>query len=284
MIEGATIILEPFKDLGKAWEGDKIPTINRVVEGLWVRLEHLRAWYRKNSNKRHGVTFAKKLEEILQIRFPNCNAGTFVYSAGNYLDPCFKGVHLKSFGRQHFFNDTKAELEILSEKLSPTDVNDDEEDQDMQEVVAGVPLSPTSKLVQKHKKTEELSDMFSSPFSIECERYEAGQYPPKDCERLMWWKHHQDEYPRLAKVAKYILGIPASSATSERIFSAGGLTVSNMRCLLEESKVEDILLVRLNLIKVEDMEKRDGLGEDSVTVRQRSMSHIMGEEELEDSD
>ena len=53
--------------------------------------------------------------------------------------------------------------------------------------------------------------------------------PPKSCDRLSWWKQHELEFPRLAQCAKYILAIPASSATSERIFSAGGLTVSNLR-------------------------------------------------------
>ena len=43
----------------------------------------------------------------------------------------------------------------------------------------------------------------------------------------------------LSKLAKYILPIPASSATSERIFSAGGLTVSHLRCQLDDGKVED---------------------------------------------
>ena len=49
------------------------------------------------------------------------------------------------------------------------------------------------------------------------------------------------------------------SATSERIFSAGGLTVSNLRASLDDTKVEDILLVRLNLLKVEVVEKGLGL-------------------------
>ena len=37
------------------------------------------------------------------------------------------------------------------------------------------------------------------------------------------------EFPLLAKCARHILAIPASSATSERFFSAGGLMVSSKR-------------------------------------------------------
>ena len=39
----------------------------------------------------------------------------------------------------------------------------------------------------------------------------------------------------------------------------GGLTVSNLRASLDDTKVEDILLVRLNLLKVEVVEKGLGL-------------------------
>ena len=66
------------------------------------------------------------------------------------------------------------------------------------------------------------------------------------------WVNHE----RTKKLARYILGIPASSATSERVFSAGGLTVTNLRCSLEDEKVEDILKIRLNLSKVEAEEKK----------------------------
>ena len=52
--------------------------------------------------------------------------------------------------------------------------------------------------------------------------------------------------------ARYILAIPASSATSERIFSAGGLTVTNLRNSLVEDMVEDLLMIKLNLEKVEE--------------------------------
>ena len=43
--------------------------------------------------------------------------------------------------------------------------------------------------------------------------------------------------------------------STERIFSAGGLTVTNLRASLDETKVEAILLVHLNLMKVDQMEK-----------------------------
>ena len=46
MIEGICEVLEPFRELGKLWEADKVPTVNRVVEGLYVRMINLKEWYK----------------------------------------------------------------------------------------------------------------------------------------------------------------------------------------------------------------------------------------------
>jgi hypothetical protein len=35
---------------------------------------------------------------------------------------------------------------------------------------------------------------------------------------LMWWKRKQHEYPHLARLARRVLAIPASSVTVERLF------------------------------------------------------------------
>lgn len=44
-----------------------------------------------------------------------------------------------------------------------------------------------------------------------------------------WWKEHETIYPTIAKVAKNILCIPASSASSERVFSTAGNIVTSKR-------------------------------------------------------
>ena len=36
---------------------------------------------------------------------------------------------------------------------------------------------------------------------------------------LSWWRAHEAEFPDLAKAAKVLLAIPASSAPVERVFS-----------------------------------------------------------------
>ena len=69
---------------------------------------------------------------------------------------------------------------------------------------------------------------------------------------MAWWKAHEEHLPVLAKVARKILAIPASSAKSERVFSTGGLVVTAKRGRLSPSKVEDLILLKQNLSRVRD--------------------------------
>ena len=52
-----------------------------------------------------------------------------------------------------------------------------------------------------------------------------------------FWDQHGASYPRLQKVAMAILCIPASSASSERVFSNAGFVVNDKRTRLDPSTV-----------------------------------------------
>lgn len=82
---------------------------------IYDKLAQLKKWYSNISNRR-------SLESNLQDRFPDCMAGRFIYAAGNYLDPVFKGVHLKAFNEDYFAS-TKNQLEDLANREFSDDVN-----------------------------------------------------------------------------------------------------------------------------------------------------------------
>lgn len=44
---------------------------------------------------------------------------------------------------------------------------------------------------------------------------------PGECP-LFLWKDDEDRFPRLSKVGRTVLGIPANSKPSERVFSVAG--------------------------------------------------------------
>ena len=57
---------------------------------------------------------------------------------------------------------------------------------------------------------------------------------------LMWWKQHQEEFPRLARMARQYLAVPASSASPERLFSSVGFVKSDLRGSLLDTTLIDV--------------------------------------------
>lgn len=63
---------------------------------------------------------------------------------------------------------------------------------------------------------------------------------------LVWWQQHKKFFPGLAVVAREFLCTPATSACVERFFSAGGLTINQLRTRLSSTTVEQLLFLKLN--------------------------------------
>ncbi|XP_077270177.1 E3 SUMO-protein ligase ZBED1-like [Temnothorax americanus] len=67
-------------------------------------------------------------------------------------------------------------------------------------------------------------------------KYVAETQIDHNLDLCAWWKAHEVCFPAVAKIARQILCIPASSATAERVFSSAGNIVSAKRsCLLPEN-------------------------------------------------
>ena len=55
---------------------------------------------------------------------------------------------------------------------------------------------------------------------------------------MNWWKVHAEIYPDLSRMARDYLGIPATSASSERLFSSGSNLITNKRNNLNEDTIQ----------------------------------------------
>ncbi len=60
---------------------------------------------------------------------------------------------------------------------------------------------------------------------------------------LGWWKNNSGVFPLLSRLARSIFSIPASSSSSERNFSAAGLTFNQRRTALKPSTVDALLFL-----------------------------------------
>lgn len=77
--------------------------------------------------------------------------------------------------------------------------------------------------------------------------YECIPALSDDANPLQWWSGQQNTLPLLAKYARKYLAIPASSVPSERIFSRGGLIVTDNRVCLTGNNVEMLVMTSMNV-------------------------------------
>lgn len=61
-----------------------------------------------------------------------------------------------------------------------------------------------------------------------------------------WWKNHADKFSRFVPLARKYLAIPATSTSSERVFSTAGNIVSNKRCNLNPEYVDKLVFLYQN--------------------------------------
>jgi hypothetical protein len=72
----------------------------------------------------------------------------------------------------------------------------------------------------------------------ELDRYLAAPTISTRTDILEWWKYNAREYPRLARIARDYLAIPATSAPAERVFSGGADLITKKRGSLNEDSIQ----------------------------------------------
>lgn len=62
-----------------------------------------------------------------------------------------------------------------------------------------------------------------------------------------WWKEKEAAFPTLAPLARKYLATHAASASSERLFSTAGNTVTTKRARLRDENVENVVFLHSNM-------------------------------------
>jgi len=95
---------------------------------------------------------------------------------------------------------------------------------------------------------------FTSPEkpTDDCERKAYLNEKPVSGDPLSWWKENESKYPRISKLARRYLAVPATSVPSERIFSSAGLLVNKLRNRLCPDIVDNIIFLNKNRIPLSD--------------------------------
>ena len=64
---------------------------------------------------------------------------------------------------------------------------------------------------------------------------------------LEWWAKNSKLFPNLARMARQFLGVPASSATVERLFSVVGMDFAGKRKSTHAETLAELAFTKLNL-------------------------------------
>ncbi|CAM9225809.1 unnamed protein product, partial [Laminaria digitata] len=98
---------------------------------------------------------------------------------------------------------------------------------------------PEPETAQSRRKEE-----YEAQLTAELLQYRGMKPLREDANPLQWWEEHRSTLPLLKELAARVLCVPASSASSERLFSKAGLTLTKQRARLTGSRVAQLVTVR----------------------------------------
>jgi hypothetical protein len=76
---------------------------------------------------------------------------------------------------------------------------------------------------------------------------------------LEWWKKNRSSFPLIAKVAQKYLSVPATEASSERVFSVASNIITKRRNRLTPEHSEDLIFCHESLDLAQEWAAKHGL-------------------------
>ena len=86
----------------------------------------------------------------------------------------------------------------------------------------------------------------STDHSAELQKYIIDPHEDEKMCPIKYWKEYQSVYPSLAEFAVVVLGIPASSAPVERLFTIAGKNFRPERSQLANVIFQKLMFIRCN--------------------------------------
>lgn len=236
-------LLDPFEKATRQLSKDKEPTICFVYPWYQKLKNHLNSF---NCETDENTQVIDECIELLINGMDQKYQIKDIHKTATIFDPRLKSLKnlFNEEERKRLYNMAIRDVEITlgTDVKKLTDLEIDVEE----------PLP-------KKQKTNELEEFFdctpttskgrtqiNMPIKDEFNSYINSTSVNADTEPLSFWKIHQKIYPNLSKYAKYILCIPATSTSSERIFSITGKTLDKRRSTLSPSKVDKLLFLHYN--------------------------------------
>ena len=229
MLDEVIKVLEPFLAATEDLEADKEPTLHRVL--FWV------AKLRRHLQPASGHAALEKAKEagLQSLERKWVARLSPVHYAAAILDPRAKHspiLHRMQEKREEGLGYIRSQLALLQEIPSADNTNDDPAPNNIPEEDEDILYSCSSSQSQVETLRSDLDLYLQEPLAN------------REVKPLSWWKDASNRLPLITRVARQVLSIPASSATSERAFSDAGYTINQRRVRLNPQNVDKLLFIR----------------------------------------
>lgn len=235
-LKSLTDFLNLFRECSENLSSDLYPTLNRYV--LWEQklIKHCKLQPEDSDLVKE---LKKQTAAALQKRFQPQD----LHYIALFLDPNFKSLKFLSDDKQM---SVKSSIKVMLQSIL------DEEAKDMEVRPIGTIPTKRKKLDEAYTSTSTLFDEFqdssgeeeADKIDSEIESYLRKKIAPNTC-LLEFWKTCND-LRLLKKLARRILNVPASSATSERLFSTSGRILEERRTRLLSDNLDKLLFLHTN--------------------------------------
>jgi hAT family C-terminal dimerisation region len=222
-------LLERFFKASNYFSGEEYPTLTASIPGYNYLIDRLED--AKTQHKNEAIILAAIEAALRKLLQYYVLADADVYPIATILDPRVKMEYYKFYhwGRK-FINEAKNTFERIYQIYQQLYQVAESEDQ-----MSSEPENEIMAHMFKRQRTttwNELSGYLNSPVV------------PKKTKPLDWWRANESEYPCLAAMARDYLGIPATSAPIERVFSTGADLVHPKRNGLSEDTIKTVMCLK----------------------------------------
>ncbi|KAL7303447.1 hypothetical protein TKK_0004629 [Trichogramma kaykai] len=179
------------------------------------------------------LAFQKGRDKLIN-HYQKCN---WIYCISLILDPRSKAIGLQKTGWSRELHDEtldkfKSVFKIYYDKYFIDDCTEE----------------PALKKCRKSEEDLDFDILFVKPkksivWMNEINKYLEDPRPDSDTDILLWWKLHANEYPIIARMARDILCIPATSVPAERLFSEASLVLTKTRCSLKDDSLRELICI-----------------------------------------
>ncbi|CAB4403415.1 unnamed protein product [Rhizophagus irregularis] len=236
IIEELCRIFEKFYKATEYMSMSKYITLSSSVPMYNMILEHIENLLDENHEKychypeiRDAIT---KGYEKLKLYYSRTD-DSHLYTIATILDPRLKlNYYKKQQWEQKFIDSAKLIFinTFKSDYASKTNIINDN-------------------CENNNNENDFLYELFGANNNNSSDEFEVEDYLNKSVEGpktnpLIWWKHNEEQYPRLSIMARDYLGIPGTSVPVERIFSGGTDLITKKRSSLNNESIQACMCIK----------------------------------------